>query len=461
MKIVRNIWLLLAVVLASVGFVACENDEDTSGSTPIVVSKIYLEDTESSVVDRPVEFIRTGQVIRIEGSGFVGMRNVYINGYNTYFNPVYVSDNSMLLQLSGDTPITEAEETDRNIIHFVKTGTELKYPFIIRAAAPSITSISHTLPLAGEQITIYGKGLHETTKVIFPGNKEVTEGIISDEDGEFVTVTVPTELTESGSVFVEGANGGAYSPAYFNCKSGVILDFDGLGKQGFWNRTETSSMMDNTDLESAIIGTGNVSQGNYCAHRPARFATLGQGKNRLTEVWTAGTNEDDWDGQFEDLIPVNTLVSEVAFQFDVYVPQEWANTGFLKICLVNNFSGGEWAKETYNYVPWVVEKAVVPFKTEGWTTVTIPFSKFYAFSATDKSFTFQDVLKARKDMKYQNFGMFFENSDFNLGNITKNTADAAVEFASSVTSVSVYTDNWRVVSLATPTYTDFPEEAAE
>lgn len=462
MKIVRNIWLLLAVLLASVSFVACEDDEDTSGSTPIAVSKIYLEDAESTVIDREVSFARTGQVLRIEGSGFTGMRRVYINGYSTYFNPVYVSDNSMLLQVSGDTPISEADETVRNIIHFVKTGTELKYPFIIRAASPSITSISHTLPLAGEQITIYGEGLHEATKVVFPGNVEVTDGITSDDvDGEFVIVTVPAGLTESGSIFVEGANGGAYSPAYFNCKSGVLLDFDGNGTQGSWSWTETGSMMNASDLESAAIGEGNVSQGNYCAHRPARFPTLAQGKNRLTEVWTAGNDVDDWRGQLTASIPATTPVSEVAFQFDVYVPQDWANTGFLKICLYNSFNGGEWAGNTYNYVPWIVEKAVVPFKTEGWTTVTIPFNKFYAFSATDKSFTFEDVLLAREGANWQNFGIFFENSDFNLANVTKNTTDEAVEFASSVTSVSVFSDNWRVVSLAKPTYTDFPEEAAE
>jgi hypothetical protein len=49
-----------------------------------------------------------------------------------------------------------------------------------------------------------------------------------------------------------------------------------------------------------------------------------------------------------------------------------------------------------------------------------------------------------------------ENADFSLANITGNDSDEK-EFPSSETSVDVYTDNWRVVSLEKPTYTDFPE----
>ena len=48
-----------------------------------------------------------------------------------------------------------------------------------------------------------------------------------------------------------------------------------------------------------------------------------------------------------------------------------------------------------------------------------------------------------------------DGSDIKLSNITKNSSE--IEFASSATSVNVYTDNWRVVSLETPTYSDFPE----
>lgn len=457
MKRIINIWLLIGVFISSMAFVGCEDDENPANNTPIQVNAVYLQDADSDVSDREVGFARLGQLLRIEGSGFEGLRKVYVNGYDTYFNPVYVTDNNMLIQLSGETPTIEAEEPVRNTFRFVKTGTEYVYDFEIRAAAPSIARISHTLPQAGESITIYGSGLVEISKVVFPGNIVVTEGIKSDVEGEFVTVTVPEGLTEGGSIFVEGSNGGAYSPTYFNFRDGVILDFDGNGQQGFWSWSEDGSMINDEDLESEVIGMGNVSQGTYVAHRPDRIASFPTNSTRLTEVWTAGNDVDNWRGQLTPHIPATTPVSEVAFQFDVFVPEAWSGTGFLKICLHNSFNGGEWSGDAYNYVPWVEEGEVVPFETDGWMTVTVPFSEFYSFSDTEEGYTFEDVLLAREESSYKNFGIYFENSDFTLANVTGNDSDEK-EFPSSETSIDVYTDNWRVVSLEKPTYTDFPEE---
>ncbi|MFW6267501.1 MAG: glycan-binding surface protein [Marinilabiliaceae bacterium] len=453
----NKIWLLLGVLVAAMGFYACEDDDDPADGTPISVSAVYLQDADSDVPDREVEFARLGQVLRIEGSGFEGLRRLYVNGHNTYFNPVYVTDNNVLFRLDEDTPTMEAEDDVRNTIRLVKPGTESTYDFEIRASAPSISRISHTMPQAGEPIIIYGSGLVEIERVVFPEDVEVTEGIVSDEDGEYVTVVVPDGISESGAVLVEGANGGAYSPAYFNYEEGVILDFDGNGEQGFWGWEADGSMINDEDLESAEIGTDNVSQGTYVPHRPERIESFGANQNRLTEVWTAGNDVDDWRGQLTPDIPASTPVSEVAFQFDIYVPEAWSNTGFLKICLINDFNGGEWSGAAYNYVPWIEDKEVVPFETDGWQTVTIPFSDFYAFSDDEEDYTFEDVLLTREEASYKNFGFFFENSNFELSQLTGNDSDEE-EFEASETSIDVYTDNWRVVPLEQPEYTDFPEE---
>lgn len=454
----RSFWtigLLASVYVGSMGLSSC-TDEDKSASTPITVKTVYLEDAKSSVPDREVTFARLGSLIRIEGSGFTGMRKVYINGYSTYFNPVMITDNSMMIQISAETPVFEADSITRNTIHFVKDAAELYYNFQIRDAAPTLTSISNTMPAAGDTITIYGSGLVEISKITFPGDVIVTDGIISDVKGEFCRVIVPTGITESGSLLIEGSNGGVYSPAYFNCKSGVILNFDGVGAQGYWSWTATGSMINNIDLESNVIGSGVKSQGKYCAHHPARLPEFALGKNRNSEVWTSGNGVDDWRGKYTTLIPAVTPVSDFAFQFDIYVPNEWKNTGYLKICLINNFNGGEWTGNCYNYIPWLVNNAVTPFKTNGWVTVTIPFNKFYAYSGTTVNYTFENVLTMRDNASYQNFGFYFENSDIKLSNVTGSTADENTIFPSAATSVSVYTDNWRLVPLTKPVYSDYP-----
>ncbi|MGE4288664.1 MAG: glycan-binding surface protein [Salinivirgaceae bacterium] len=443
--------LIIGLLVFTTLFSSCKDEDDGGG--PITINKVYLEDVNSTVPDREVTFARLGQLIRIEGSGFTGLKKIYINGFATYFNPVYVSDQSLLVTVSKNTPIVDADATVRNTIKLTNDSYEATFSIEIRDAAPTITQISNTLPLSGEEITVFGSGLLEVNKVVFPGNIEVTSGITSDVDGEFFTVTVPEGVSaDGGSILIECANGGAYSPAFFNCKKSVILDFDGNGTQGFWG--DAVSMIKDTDLESTPLGSGNVSQGNYVPHRPARIDTIKAATNRCSEVWTAGNDVDDWRGQLTDFIPTTTSVNDVAFQFDLFVPDAWANTGFLKICLVNAFNGGEWSGLSYNFVPWIVEGEVVPFQTNGWTTVTIPFSKFYAFA--DGNFTFEDILVSRETASYKNFGFYFENSNIKLSDVTGNDSD--IEFTSKDTQIKVYTDNWRIVSLNTPVYSDFPEE---
>lgn len=439
---------LLGIMFFSTLFTSCDNNDSEGGK--ITITKVFLEDVNSTVPDREVTFARLGQALRIQGSGFTGLRKVYINGYSTYFNVVFVSDNSMLVNVSADTPILDADPSVRNTIRFVNDNNETTFSFEIRAGKPAITNISNTMPNAGETITVYGTGLTEVSKVVFPGNIEVTSGITSDEDGEFFTVVVPNGVSENGgSLFVQSSNGGVYSPACFNFKKGVLLNFDGKGQHGYWGTS--TSMIQPGDLESLALGTGNLSQGKYVPHRPARIASFDAAKNRCSEVWTAGNGVDNWRTQLTPYIPASTPLDKVALQFDVYVPDAWKDSGYLKICMANNFNGGEWTGAVYNYVPWIVDGKSVAFQTTGWTTVTIPLNKFYAWSK--EAFTFETVLAYREAATYQNFGFYFENSDIKLSNVTGTASE--VEFASKPTSVKVYTDNWRIVSLDTPVYNDF------
>ncbi len=221
-------WLMILPL-----FISCD-ETDESASTPIKVTAVYLEDAESDVPDRLVTFARLGQLLRIEGSGFTGLKKIYVNGYSTYFNPVMVTENNVFVKLSLETPTIDAEPDFRNKIKLVKDATDYSFELEIRSSAPVITAISHTMPMPGEPIMISGTGLVEIKKITFPGNVVVTEGIVSDEEGEFCIVTMPEGVSEEGgSILLEGTNGGAYSPSYFNVKRGVLLDFDSRGTQGY------------------------------------------------------------------------------------------------------------------------------------------------------------------------------------------------------------------------------------
>ena len=451
----KNYWktlTFLGLIVFAIQFASC-SDNDADGSGPIAVSKVYLEDVNSPVPDRQVSFVRLGQTIRIEGAGFTNLKKVYINGFLTYFNVVFVSNNSFLIKVDDDTPILDAAPEVRNTIRLVNDDTETTFSFQIRSAPPTITEISNTLPKPGETITVYGSGLTEVNQVTFPGNVVVTTGIVSDKVGKSFTVVVPNGVSENGgSLLVKCSNGGVYSPAYFNFKKGVLLNFDGKGSHGYWG-TSTSMIMP-ADLVSTAMGVGNTSQGLYVPHRPSRIASFEAAKNRCTEVWTAGSGtEDDWRGLLTPYIPASTPLDKVALQFDIFVPSPWKDTGYLQICPINNFNGGEWTGSTYNYVPWIVDGKVKEFQTTGWTTVTIPLNKLYAYTDATKNYTFETILAYREAATYKNFGIYFNNSDIKLKNITG--VDSAIEFPSKATSINVATDNWRIVSLNTPVYNDF------
>lgn len=461
MKSLNYIWMLCLVLASTVCFTACDDDDEAGASGPMTISQIYLQDADATVPDRPVEFARLGQLIRIEGSGFAGLKKVYINGYETFFNNALVTDNNIWVTLHANTPVAEADPEVRNTIRLVKGGdSELTYEFIIRAASPQITSVDNTLPVAGEVVKVNGLNLQETTKVTLPGGIEVASGIESDPDGEWYTFTMPAGVTEGGAITSEGANGTAITPAYFNENRCYVLNFDDKGVQGSWSWDEGKSMC---DAEHDVVADPLGGRGNCAMLVPQRMLDAGgaiSGKSRVSEWWTAGNDEptDDWSRMF-DVIPATTPVSEVAFQFDIYVPEAWAGTGHIQLSLFNNFnisgigSDDDGAQNAVAFsVPWIQDGAQVPFVTEGWQTITIPFSQFnkYATLIEDgEAPTFQMVVDDRNAASYRNFGIGFVNTDF----IWK-----GVEVVSTLFNQKIYLDNWRVVPCKGQIVSDYPDE---
>ena len=74
---------MLCLAVATVGFTSCDDDDEASGSSAITVTQIYLEDADATVTDRPVDFVRLGQTIRIEGSGFKGLTSTVMRHIST------------------------------------------------------------------------------------------------------------------------------------------------------------------------------------------------------------------------------------------------------------------------------------------------------------------------------------------------------------------------------------------
>lgn len=480
MKTTKYFWTL-CLLFAAFSFVACSDDDNGNSdelrpSTSMTIDKVFLQDVKSNVPDREVTFARLGQLIRIQGSGFSGLRKVLINGYETYFNNALMTDKNIWVQLKKETPIADADDEVRNTITLIKkNGEMLVYDFIIMASSPSITSVDNTLPKHGETVTVYGDNLQETTLVTLPDGTTITEeDIISDEDGEYYSFEVPgsADLSVAGSITSVGANGTAKTPEYFNDNNCYILNFDGLGSMGSWSATYGTD-----DLVDDPLNTG---RGKVCMLIPQSKLDDGgvdAGSNSL--LWaTAGNDEptDDWTSRMYEFIPEETLASDVAIQFDIYVPGEWFESGQLEFSLQNNLSnygyGSACTKFSSQYintaavwVPWLNEDGTTtPFTTGGrWQTITLPLSKFGNYNpdtatkdadkATAAETTFQKVCEDRNSGSYRNFLMLFVNADLEF------SEDKI--FASSTFSQPIYIDNIRVVNIKSIPVSDFDDEEEE
>ncbi len=452
----KYIYMLIALVAPLL--TACSDDDDAQ-SVQMTISKVYLQDVDAKdgQYDREVDFARLGQMIRIEGSGFTGLKNIYINGYDTYFNNALMTDNNVWVSLDKKTPVEKADESVRNTITFVKDNTQTTYQFTVRASAPSISSVDNTLPKAGEKVTVYGANLQETTKITLPGGVEITDGIESDEDGEWYSFTMPSGVTSSGSITSEGANGTAVTPAYFNEFRAFIIDFDGTGEMGSWSATFTAD-----DLVDDPLNSG---RGKVCQLIPESFLVNGavsEGVSNIKGFWTAGNDNanDDWN-RMTSVIPGNTRVDSVALQFDVYVPEAWDLSGQMVITIQNNLSNygygsactqysAQYTNQAYAWVPWLDRETGdhKAFTTgERWQTITIPLSQFGNYTNSEIDWTFQNVIDDRNAGSYRNFGILFCNADIEFSE--------KITYPSSPFSQKIYVDNFRIVPNTAITVSDF------
>ena len=103
------------------------------------------------------------------------------------------------------------------------------------------------------------------------------------------------------------------------------------------------------------------------------------------------------------------------------------------------------------WVPWLQpDGSKVPYKTEGWTTITIPINTVGKYQNTEAELTFGTLCADRAVASYANFGMFLVNN--------------AVKFSEEIVhepeafNQGVYVDNWRLVPYKSVIVSDYPEE---
>ncbi len=435
MKQLRYLIFFVASLALSTAFYSCEDESCCNGNaTEPVIYRVFLEDANSTVPDREVSFARLGQTIRIEGENLIGLTKVFFNGYDNNFNPAFITNTSMVVQIDSDVSIIP----NAGEIRLEKGDKFTVFPFDIRSAAPSITGISHTMPAAGDTIVITGSGLQNISSITFPGNIVVSEGIISDDlDGKFCIVTVPEGITTSGEIKVIGVNGGAYSPAYFNFKEGLFHNFDNVLNYSWgFIANDTPPLTDVIPLNRKPQSQNGYQAFNGDSNNPT-------GANVDQRFWLNSTNLITI---MSNALPGTTTAENCGIQMDIYVEGEW-NSGIIRFVMADGWGT---SKYCMIYQPVYVDNKYdkSAFQNPGaWFTITLPFSSSPDFEGK----TLNEIIAQMNAATYKQCGPWFENSGI---------ADV---FEAVTATQKINFDNIRIVPLAARTFDDFAngEETAE
>ncbi len=339
-KIIENRILQLCCVLVMLFLTACEDDEMNA---PVITGVINYAPSPDDTV---LQSLQPGQWVVLKGQNLSSPVQVLFNGIPVAsINSAMYSDTYAAVQVPEIIPFPIIPTEKLNTIEYITQQGSTIFSFNIAAPAPVITSISNENANPGDSVYIYGTNLFLLTKIVYAG-VEITE-YSSASTGTYVGFILP-ELSGSGTVTVENETG-SYTTGYtVNDQTGMLCNFDDVNTMSWGTGTENNS--DNFP--------GN--KGYY-----AVLQNTGLGAESYDWwSWQRGinTNGVQW-------VPVDSLevpVDEYAMKFEINVPDEWTGTA---LYILKDYTWTYVAR----YEPWKVSTPVI---TNGWRTVTIPFTNF-------------------------------------------------------------------------------------
>jgi hypothetical protein len=340
-----NAFLLFIGMATLLSIVACKKDSNDGAPT---ISRVRAN--LPSPNDSSLSKAGPGQWVVIEGAGFTTTTEVFFNGWPATFNPALFSDNSMVILIPADMPFASLEQSRLNTIQVITKHGEITYTFPIEPPPPIITGMSNEMALADETVTITGNNFFFIDKVIFPDNKEVTTGIVTNATGTTLTLKVPAGITSGGPVKVVNRYGTGTSVLLFNdVVTGMLHNYDNVNNFD-WGAGSSSS---STDFPGNR-GTYGVMNANSIAGGDFGWWNGNRSVNTKSVAWVPAAE-------------LGNPVENYAFKFEVSIRKPWsAGT----VMIVKDYNWTYVAR----YEPWVA--AGGPFTVGGWQTVTIPLTLF-------------------------------------------------------------------------------------
>lgn len=354
-KLASMAMLLLAALFSGTVFQACEKSDTDSGMP--VVNYIRLNDPAKS--DSLIVSALMGNIIVIMGENLQDVNQIWFNDQPASVNTNLVTGSAIIVTIPNVIPGIVTNQI--RLITASKKDT-LKVPFNVKVPAPKVDAMLCEYVPTGGTAVIQGNFFindpGSPLKVIFPGN---IEGTVTNVSIHEIKVTVPPG-SGVGPIQVKSIYGTTRSSFYFRDDRNIILDFDTKTAAGGWR----SGVIKNSDPDpiagSFVKFTGTMTGKSGATWNEDAFSF---------NYWPSANGRPD--------VPVYTGdIANAVLKFECNVVDSW-QAGALQMIFTPYATSGTNGYIGDSKVPrglWMPWKATGSYKTEGWTTVTIPLSDF-------------------------------------------------------------------------------------
>lgn len=184
------------VVMVLVLFSSCDNESD-SGTTLAITSVAKAEEGDLTPVTQGDP--RNYYIIR--GTGLSTVQKIYFNDFDTYFNPVLVTDTEIFVLIDEKTPYANASNKLKVV---TKNGTII-YDFIVKPPVPTVLGFQPINAVEGDEVTIKGRYFLDpivtigtvSVPVISSTLEEIKIKLPAGVDKKYITVTNISGATDS------------------------------------------------------------------------------------------------------------------------------------------------------------------------------------------------------------------------------------------------------------------------
>lgn len=347
--------LLLAALFTGTLFQSCEKSETDTGM-PVVN---YVRITDPAKSDSLLVAAYMGSTVAIMGENLQDVNQVWFNDQMAYINSAFVTSTSIIITVPNVIPATVTNEMTLITV----TGNDtLRVPFKVVVPGPRLDAmLCEYVPTGGTAVIQGNFFINDPSsplKVIFPGN---IEGTITEYSITEIKVTVPAGAG-IGPIQVKTIYGSTRSTFFFRDDRNIFLNFDNLTAAGGWR--------------SGVISNSNPApvSGNYVRFNGSMGGAAGATWNEDAfsfNLWPSSNGRPD--------VPLYTGdLSTAVLKFECNVLSDWKASALQMIFTPYSTSGtngyiGDGNVPRGLWIPW---KDSGSYKTEGWTTVTIPLSEF-------------------------------------------------------------------------------------